>query len=680
MKSHETVSRTCARRTVTRLAGAVVALAWTSLAAAQTNPPSTPPTGGRDLVAMTFAATPIGSFPVGLEKVAGAMEVVMKDGQPMLRATERSTFRINLPEVLPQDFTLEFDLVPKTCCQPEDIAFEGTAVINQGNASANVQWHHEHQMVVGGGPTHSSKVPDDIAVSLPGVMTNIVFTMQGDQMTMFTNGQRLYTIQRKFARSRVLRVFLGGQNDTERAVYLARLRVAATTGATTASTGIMTGRSPGTTLAAVPSGFGITVTLGGTGPIVTWPPVPGATAYRASRRKFDDVTCCNAAAITATSPWQDQPLPMSGTYVYQVIASTPNGDVMAETQFGYRQPLGPVPTSPTPVLVNTNTTTTATATPIPAPVTALPPAPTTGTATPLSSRFRLVALGFKVISTGRDLDDARDGRGDEVYLAAIANQTKLTGGPLPVTKPPTSMLAPAMTRTHGDEAVSVPYGRIKAGTASSTGGLQAGDVVPPALDLTTATGALQQQTFPFKLWEGNLDAPDDVAVVHLALWDDDVNPTVQAEWLKMISQTAQSGYATGPSYIGGASATGDQIWAYTQPKYDNWGYIRATGDLLNTCLIGPTPFFTKWGLCEVDGVDHPIGSHNINQPPAQWKDYFILLTRKLAENGVSWAFDHWPALAGEFAGTFSVNLRDFSLYPYIPSAQYELYLRLERIP
>jgi len=238
-----------------------IATAWTTPVSAQTNPPSAPPTGGRDLVAMTFAGTPVGSFPTSLERVDGAMEIVMRDGQPMLRATARSTFRVKLPEVLPHDFRLEFDLVPKTCCQPEDLAFEGTAIINQGDSSANVLWHHTHQMVVGGGPTHSSKIPDSIAVTLPGELTKIVFTMQGDNMTMFTNGKPLYSIQRKFVRDSVLRVFLGGQNDQERVVYLARLRVVANMqgpvtavlvqGPTTA-TG-MTVTAPGTNPAASPA-------------------------------------------------------------------------------------------------------------------------------------------------------------------------------------------------------------------------------------------------------------------------------------------------------------------------------------------------------------------------------------------------------------------------------------------
>ena len=861
MTSYETWNRTGRRLAVALLAAPVVAMTWTGLATAQSGPPSAPPTGGRDLVAMTFAGTPVGSFPTGLERVDGTMEVVMKDGQPMLRATTRSTFRVNLPEVLPQDFTLEFDLVPKTCCQPEDISFEGTAVINQGNVSANVQWHHEHQMVVGGGPTHSSKVPDDIAVALPGVLTNIVFTVQGDQMTMFTNGQRLYTIQRKFARSRVLRVFLGGQNDTERAVYLARLRVAATTGATTASTGIMTGRSPGTTLGAVPSGFGITVTLGGAGPVVSWSPVPGATAYRASRRKFDDVMCCNTAAPAVASPWQDQPLPMSGTYVYQVIATTPNGDVTAEVQFGYRQPLGPVTTSPTPILVQP--TQTATATPITQPTTNPVPPARTGTPTVMSNgpaptnlsagggpvvasiswseapgatryelrrapaggttwtkvaanlaappfpatldvlpdhrqsytyevlayqadgtvgtasvnftpqppsdpsgftatpsgpgavrlewdyrggsppvlitgpgtgvgvtalgspdpsgmrssyllsgvpagshtwtiasnydpggvltasnawptatatvagpdpapRYRLSVLGFKVDRQSKDINDARDGNGDEVYFAAVVNRTTLTKIPLPVVSAPNASVV--MSRSHGDVAVSVPYGRIQAGTASPTGGIRTGDVVPAGLNPNAPVGTPGKGTFPMVLWEGSL-GDDDVVVVHPTLWEDDVNPVVQAIWLKTVMEAAAAGYRDN---------TARQVYsmAFTAPRIYS-DPIRATGaqggSELFECTVIAVNLVRR--PCEAHGVDRPIGL-SVGTNPMSWWEAVMTLTKGGIERAIG---QTWPdaSSSGPFTapGTFVLQLLDQG-DPAVSEAiaRYYVYFRVERIP
>jgi hypothetical protein len=168
-----------------------------------------------------------------------------------------------------------------------------------------------------------------------------------------------------------------------------------------------------------------------------------------------------------------------------------------------------------------------------------PKATATVTADP-GPRYRLVALGFRAEQTTRDINDARDGHGDEVYLSAIVNQTRLSGVPLPVTSG--ASISIAMMRSHGDEAVSVPYGRIRAGTASTTGGIADGDLVPASLDLTAVTGPIQPNTFPLLLWEGVLKDGDAV-VVHPALWEDDVNPEVHAIWLKRIADHATQGYA-----------------------------------------------------------------------------------------------------------------------------------------
>ena len=39
-----------------------------------------------------------------------------RDGARMLKASTPTEFLVTLPEVLPADFTIEFDIVPKSCC------------------------------------------------------------------------------------------------------------------------------------------------------------------------------------------------------------------------------------------------------------------------------------------------------------------------------------------------------------------------------------------------------------------------------------------------------------------------------------------------------------------------------------------------------------------------------------
>lgn len=61
-------------------------------------------------VATDFAEEPVGRFPASqLEFVSGNMQIVDLDGDRMLEVSARSVFRVQLPEPLPSDFTLEFE-------------------------------------------------------------------------------------------------------------------------------------------------------------------------------------------------------------------------------------------------------------------------------------------------------------------------------------------------------------------------------------------------------------------------------------------------------------------------------------------------------------------------------------------------------------------------------------------
>ncbi len=222
--------------------------------------------GAREIIALNFANTAVGEFPKGLRLLKGSLEVVDKDGVRMLRATTPSEFRITLPEALPEDFTLEFDLMPKECCNPEDLAFEGTPAMSRSTSSAQVSWSPETQTVVGGGAYFQAATPAKLRETLVGQLNQIMASFEGGTLKLYTNGERLYTLsERRFARGRVLRVFLGGQDDDKQAVYLARLRVAA--GA--ASVIVATSTSQATPVSALPA-----VQTGSITPTAPPPPPP----------------------------------------------------------------------------------------------------------------------------------------------------------------------------------------------------------------------------------------------------------------------------------------------------------------------------------------------------------------------------------------------------------------------
>lgn len=71
---------------------------------------------------------------------------------------------------------------------------------------------------------YQSDMPADLAASTPGNLTQLVIEFNGTTIKLYTNGRRMYTLDKQFARGRVLRVWLGGE-DTSNPMYLAGLRV-----------------------------------------------------------------------------------------------------------------------------------------------------------------------------------------------------------------------------------------------------------------------------------------------------------------------------------------------------------------------------------------------------------------------------------------------------------------------
>ncbi|HSE53169.1 MAG TPA: hypothetical protein VLB00_13330 [Gemmatimonadales bacterium] len=185
--------------------------------------------GSRTIFDLNLAAEVIGEFPKSVKLLKGNMELVLKSGSRMLKANSATEFLINLPEFLPQDFTVELSLVPKAGGgPPPDVSIEGTRTINQDVASAHLLWQAQGYLAVIGGAqdNYETPMPEQLTTTLPGVLTQVNVSFEGSSVKLYTNGRRLYTLDRKFARGRVLRVSLGGTDAADGVVYLAGLRIA----------------------------------------------------------------------------------------------------------------------------------------------------------------------------------------------------------------------------------------------------------------------------------------------------------------------------------------------------------------------------------------------------------------------------------------------------------------------
>ena len=129
---------------------------------------------GQVLFYTDFSQDPVGSFPQGLRHVKGPLEVVDAGGTRLLRSVGPSEFVIPLSGRLPQDFTLEFTLLPRAsrAYGGEELTFEGGAVrtsMDDDPGSAWVLWNQMLTRIRGGGADPGQVLlPEDLKGEFAG--------------------------------------------------------------------------------------------------------------------------------------------------------------------------------------------------------------------------------------------------------------------------------------------------------------------------------------------------------------------------------------------------------------------------------------------------------------------------------------------------------------------------------
>jgi OOP family OmpA-OmpF porin len=188
--------------------------------------------GNKVIFYTDFSDDKVGNFARGLKYVSGPMDVVERDGVKMLRSTGRSTFLIPVGKKLPERFTLEVDIIAPVgnCCGYEVLAFEGGAVMDRGDQSANVHWHSTGTTIIGGGQNvggSSVMHPQAMQAQLKGQVAHLRVLMDSAYFKMYTNERRMYSIpELAFKRDSVIRVFVNGGEEADVAVFLTSIRVA----------------------------------------------------------------------------------------------------------------------------------------------------------------------------------------------------------------------------------------------------------------------------------------------------------------------------------------------------------------------------------------------------------------------------------------------------------------------
>ncbi len=268
-------------------------------------------------------------------------------------------------------------------------------------------------------------------------------------------------------------------------------------------------------------------------------------------------------------------------------------------------------------------------------------------------KYRLVALGFQVLQQSPDDLLDKDGRGNEVYVAAAVTVTNRT-----LSMPQVNTVRGG---SYGDVGNSgKAFGRrYQAGSASRAGGLATGDIVPVGLNLGAPTSTVSTTAFPVVLWEGRLN-DQGMVVVHPTLWEEDLEQTAYNKWVGHVTAAAQGGYG----------ALRADLAAITSLR-DGGALGPATGDAVVGCqddiMYVPLP-----NHCPAHGQDRPLGLVP-SYSAAVFHDRLGVLTQASIEA----ALKTTGPRPGAAPGVIIVPLLETGREA---KGSYELYLRVERLP
>ena len=281
---------------------------------------------------------------------------------------------------------------------------------------------------------------------------------------------------------------------------------------------------------------------------------------------------------------------------------------------------------PAPVQIQPQTT---------APATQTSPAPHTG-------KYRVVISGLRVNHETRDDMWQRDGKRDEVYVAAFV---RLQSGPYtdPITGRNTFELHNhgfVKSMVHGD--VNGIGNRIQAGTASDLGGIRTGDIVPSGQDpAVPSSRPPSTTTFPVNVWEGTLDNGK-ILRIHPTLWEWDGETGIYNHWQVSMED----------AYINHAASS----------DYNSVDQVLSQGNVMV--------------IDNVSGHDHPIGMsyYYVNNDKSKLRVYEPIIT--LTQRKLEALFSSPSVIGGVPPVVIPVEFMDVGDEL---EGNYTMYLRVERL-
>jgi outer membrane protein OmpA-like peptidoglycan-associated protein len=146
----------------------------------------------------------------------------------VLRSIARSTLLIPVGRILPQRFTLEFDILSMNPSLNDQLVIEGGRDRGRTEQSAEIDWSPRGSFIIGGGQnigTSSVSIPDAMQEQIVGNIAHVRLLMDSGYFKMYVNERRLYNNpDLQFHRDSVIRVEVHGSE--EQPVFVTAIRLA----------------------------------------------------------------------------------------------------------------------------------------------------------------------------------------------------------------------------------------------------------------------------------------------------------------------------------------------------------------------------------------------------------------------------------------------------------------------
>ena len=187
--------------------------------------------GQRTLYFSDFTDEEVGNFPRRLGFKSGSMEVVELDGQRALKASTQSGFVVPLPEVMPQRFTIEIDVINRNSqgvAAPTIKIYGGIAPqTDVDRERTRLTFGHDGWEVNGGGTEATAEFTDAETAAYLGQTVSVRVLGDGPYLKLYADGRRLANVPNAdFMRGRGIFVSMEARDGEANAVYITRIRVA----------------------------------------------------------------------------------------------------------------------------------------------------------------------------------------------------------------------------------------------------------------------------------------------------------------------------------------------------------------------------------------------------------------------------------------------------------------------